>query len=169
MMRHALRAVALAFGLIGVCALAADAIPRVWVFHEEWPPEPTQPEAPWATTGVIVTFCPGGELRLLSGRLYRAKDEVTIAREGIVVLPGTWSGTKDNLEGRYVLAEGQTQSGGPRIRAVHKKTTRPRLVDDGTRMLFEYQAMPRDSAREIVLTPEWDLPFRIRDNLVRCD
>lgn len=169
MMRHALRAMTLMYAMIGACALAADAIPRVWVFHEEWPPEPSRPEALWVTTGVIVTFCPGGELRLLSGTLYRAKNEVTIAREGIVVLPGTWSGTKDDLEARYVLAAGENQSAGPSIRAVHKKTTQPRLVDDGTRMLFEYQSMPRESAREIVLTPEWDLPFKIRDNLARCD
>ncbi|MBB6096239.1 hypothetical protein HNQ60_005161 [Povalibacter uvarum] len=168
-MRHALRAVTLMFAMVSACALAAESLPTVWLFHDEWPPEPAQPEIPWKSTGVIVTFCPGGELRVLTGTLYRAKNEVTIAREGLVVLPGTWSGTTDNLEARYVLALGESQSAGPSIRAVHKKTTRPRIVDGGNRMLFEYQAMPRESAREVVLRPEWDLPFRIRDNLVRCD
>jgi hypothetical protein len=168
-MRHALRAVTLMFALISVCATAADSLPQVWLFHEAWPPEPAQQEEPWKSTGVIVTFCPRGELRLLSGTMYRARNEVTIAREGMVILPGTWSGTNDSLEARYVLALGQSQSTGPSIRAVHRKTIRPRLVDRGNRMLFEYQAMPRESARELVLTPEWDLPFKIRDNIVRCD
>ena len=129
MMRHALRATALTLAMIGAGALAADEMPRVWLFHEAWPPEPAQPAEPWKSKGVIVTFCPGGELRLLSGTLFRARNEVTIAREGIVVLPGTWSGTKDNLEARYVLASGENQSAGPSLRAVHKKATRPRLVN----------------------------------------